>query len=82
MLPPLYGQVWPAGGGQQGGRPAGGGTGKDRAGGGEGGPARAGGGCEGRCFILFIFFVFFWVLPRFLGGGWSGVAMGYLHSLN
>jgi hypothetical protein len=26
------------------------------------------------------FFRFFWVLPPFLGGGWSGVATGYLHS--
>jgi hypothetical protein len=74
--------------GQQGGanrgRPAGGGMGKDRAGGGEGtggeGPAQAGRrgantgeGSEGRCF--------FWVLLPFLGGGWSGVATGYLHSL-
>jgi hypothetical protein len=26
------------------------------------------------------FFFFFGVLPPFLGGGWSGVATGYLHS--
>jgi hypothetical protein len=31
--------------------------------------------------FFFFFFVFFWVLPPFLGGGWSGVAMGYLHGL-
>jgi hypothetical protein len=32
-------------------------------------------GSEERCF-----FSFFWVLPLFLGGGWSGVATGYQHS--
>jgi hypothetical protein len=38
--------------------------------------AFVGQGSEGRCF----FFRFFWVLPPFLGGGWIGVATGYLHS--
>jgi hypothetical protein len=28
------------------------------------------------------FFFFSGVLPLFLGGGWSGVATGYQHSLN
>jgi hypothetical protein len=41
------------------------------------GPARARGGVKGG---VFFFFDFFWVLPPFLGGGWSGVATGYLHS--
>jgi hypothetical protein len=41
-----------------------------------GGPTRA-----GKDRIFFFFFFFFWVLPPFLGGGWSGVATGYLHSL-
>jgi hypothetical protein len=32
-------------------------------------------------FFFFFFYVDFWVLPPFLGGGRSGVATGYLHSL-
>ncbi len=51
-----------------------------RGGGGRGGwdgRGRGGGGDRG----VFFFFRFFWVLPLFLGGGWSGVATGYQHSL-
>jgi hypothetical protein len=43
-----------------------------------GGGSSTGGGVKGG---VFFFFRFFWVLPPFLGGGWSGVATGYLHSL-
>ncbi len=53
-----------SGGDGQGEGPAGGGT---------------GGGVKGGVFFFFSF-RFFWVLPPFLGGGWSGVATGYLHS--
>ncbi len=78
-----------AGGASKGG---GGSMGGDR----RGGPARAGkdgggastggegwGGQPGRGWsgwVFFFFFIFFWVLPPFLGGGWSGIATGYLHS--
>jgi hypothetical protein len=34
-------------------------------------------GVKGGVFFSFSFFHFFWVLPPFLGGGWSGVATGY-----
>ncbi len=45
-----------------------------------GGGSSTGGGVKGGVFFFFFFLVFFWVLPHFLGGGWSGVATGYLHS--
>jgi hypothetical protein len=59
--------------------------GGDRRGWGQHGCGRIGGGggfqhrrgSEGRCFFFFRFFL---VNPHFIGGGWSGVATGYLHS--
>jgi hypothetical protein len=45
-----------------------------------------GGGVKGGAFFFFFFFFFFVDtqlvvgVPPFLGGGWSGVATGYLHS--
>jgi hypothetical protein len=55
--------------------PSKGGASKGRGTGGEG----PGGGVKGGVFFSFLFFHFFGVLPPFLGGGWSGVAMGYQH---
>ncbi len=55
--------------------PAGGAAGGASMGGGTG---STGGAVKGGVF--FFFFRFFWVLPPFLGGGWSGVATRYLHS--
>ncbi len=56
--------------------PGGGGGG---GGGGPGGPkdrATMSVCVKGGVFFSFYFFSFFWVLPPFLGGGWSGVATG------
>ncbi len=57
-----------------------GGGGASTGGEGLGGGSSTGGGVKGGVFFFF-FLRFFWVLPHFLGGGWSGVATGYLHSL-
>jgi hypothetical protein len=47
---------------------------------GKGGGSRGGGTGQGSEGKVFFFFRFFWVLPLFLGGGWSGVSTGYQHS--
>jgi hypothetical protein len=51
-------------------------AGGGQQGGGTGGEG-PGGGVKGGVF--FFFFSFFWVLPPFLGGGWSGITTGYQH---